>query len=170
MKHLAMMVLISTTLISPIISGVAHAAEVGMVADVSLTPAGDFKAKSDEIKGEAYQQGDTITAENIVVGLKNLKTGLTLRDNHAKNKYLMVDKFPDAVLVKAVAKGGKGKGRIRIKGIEKDVEGTYRVEGSMVRADFPIKLSDYGIANVKYMGVGVDDDVKVHITVPLKKK
>lgn len=142
----------------------------GVTADVALTPAGDFKANIPDVKGEAIVQGDSVSAENVVVDLKGLKTGMPLRDKHAKEKYLEVDKFPTVTLLKAVGKGGKGKGRIKMKNIEKDVEGTYKIDGSEMTAEFPIKLSDFKITGIKYMGIGVDDEVKIHVTLPVKKK
>lgn len=102
--------------------------------------------------------------------LKNLKTGKELRDKHATEKYLEVGKFPEAVLLKASGRNGKGEGRIKLRGIEKDVKGTYKINGSELESTFPIKLSDFGITGVKYMGVGVNDEVVVHVTVPIKKK
>lgn len=149
---------------------IANANGTGAVVDVNLIPAGDFKAKTEDIKGEAILEGDTVTAKNIVVGLKDLKTGITLRDKHAKEKYLEVDKFPEAVLVYATGKDGKGEGRLRIRGIEKEIRGTYEIIGDYLKAEFPIKLSDFGITNIKYMGLGVDDIVKVQVKVPLRKK
>lgn len=140
-----------------------------VVIDVALTPAGDFKAKGDELKGFATQEGSAVKAENIIVPLKNLKTGVPLRDKHMKEKYLQVDKFPDAVLVSAEGKDGKGKGRIKIKNIEKEIAGTYKVEGGQLMADFPLKLSDFGITGIKYMGIGVDDEMKIHVIVPIRK-
>ncbi len=142
----------------------------GATVDIELSPAGSFKGKTDDVKGEAVMVGDTIKAENVIVGLKNLKTGISMRDKHATEKYLEVGKFPDAVLVSATGAGGKGSGILKIRGIQKPVEGTYEVQGSEVTAHFPIKLSDYGITGVKYMGVGVTDSVNLHVTVPLKKK
>jgi len=141
----------------------------GAVADVSLTPAGDFKAKMDDIKGEAIKKGDTFTADKIVINLKTLKTGLPLRDKHGKEKYLEVDKFPEAVFSNAVGKDGKGTGKLKLHGIEKDVAGTYKTDDKFLYAEFPIKLSDFGISGIKYMGVGVDDAVNVHVTIALKK-
>ena len=149
---------------------IAAMAAPGAVADVELTPAGSFKAKTGEVKGEATMTGDTITADNIVVNLKGLKTGISLRDKHATEKYLEVGKFPEAVLTKATGKNGKGSGKLKIRGIEKNVEGTYKVADSELIAEFQIKLSEYGITGIKYMGVGVTDAVTLHVTVPLKKK
>lgn len=139
------------------------------VVDVSLTPAGSFKMKSSEVRGFAEKQGDSVEAKNIVVGLKNVATGISLRDTHTK-RYLQVDKFPEAILVSAKGTGGKGTGVLKIKGIEKNVTGTYKIDGGKLVATFPVKLSDYKITGIKYMGVGVDDTVNVNITVPLKNK
>lgn len=139
------------------------------VADVSLTPAGDFKAKTEDVEGFAILKGDTVTAENIVVNLKNLKTGLALRDKHAREKYLEVNKYPEITLVKAIGKGGKGKGRIKYRGVEKEVQGTYSIKENSLIANFPMKLSQFNISGIKYMGVGVDDEIKVNVVLPLKK-
>lgn len=139
------------------------------VADVALTPAGDFKAKTEDVSGFAIVKGDTVSAQNIIVNLKNLKTGLALRDKHAKEKYLEVDKYPEMKVVKAEGKGGKGKARIQYRGVEHDVEGTYKISGDKLIANFPMKLSDYKITGIRYMGVGVDDEIKVNVEVPIKK-
>ena len=136
------------------------------VVDVTLHPAGSFKAKTSEVKGFAKRSGDKVEAKDIKVDLKNLKTQIALRDTHTK-KYLEVEKYPEAILVSATGSAGKGSGRIRIKGIEKKIEGTYEIKGKNLSANFSLKLSDFKITGIKYMGVGVDDKVVVHVTVPL---
>jgi len=150
-----------------LLSSVVYAASVNI--DVKVTPKGDFVAKTSEVTGFATQSGDTFKAENIVVKVKNFKTGMPLRDKHMTEKYLEVEKHPEVVLISAAGQGGKGKGRIKVKGIEKDIEGTYKVEGNELTAEFPLKMSDFNITGVKYMGVGAHDDMKVHVTVPIKK-
>ncbi len=141
-----------------------------MVADVTLNPAGDFKASTNEVVGEATQEGDTVKADNIVVKMGNIETKMPLRNRHAKEKYLEVKKYPEAVLTKAVGQGGKGKGMLKFHGVEKEVSGTYKIEGNTLKASFPIKLSEFNIKGISYMGVGVEDEVKVNISVPVKKK
>lgn len=158
----------AAVLVSSIFGSFALAAG-SMVADVTLNPAGDFKAKTNEVVGEATVEGDTVKADNIVVKLNKLATGMPLRDRHGKEKYLEVAKYPEAVLTKAVGKGGKGKGMLKFHGVEKEVSGTYKVEGGKLKAQFPIKLSDYNIKGINYMGVGVEDEVKVMVEVPVKK-
>lgn len=138
-----------------------------VVVDVTLNPMGDFKAKTAAVKGEAIKKGDEFTASNIVVNLKSLKTGIEGRDKHTQ-KYLETEKFPEAVLLSASGKGGKGKGRIKIRGIEKDIVGTYKVEGKQLKAKFDLKLADFGIKDINYMGVGVEDTVVLNVSVPVK--
>ncbi len=133
---------------------------------VKLKPAGSFVGKSTDVKGTAVQKGDEVEASNIVVVLTNITTGIKLRDEHTR-KHLEVEKFPEAVLVSAKGKGGKGEGILRIRGIEKPVSGTYKIEGGKLMAEFPIKFSDYGITGIKYMGIGVDDNGRINATVPL---
>lgn len=135
--------------------------------DVVLTPAGSFKGKTADVKGFATKNGDEFTAKNITVGLKSLKTGVELRDKHTL-KHLQVDKHPNAILVSATGKGGKGTGIIKIKGIEKPIAGTYKIAGNTLQAKFPLKISEFGITGIKYMGVGVDDEVVIEVSVPVK--
>lgn len=137
------------------------------VVDVTLTPMGDFKLKSSAVKGVATVVGDTVKAENIVVDLRGLTTGMKVRDGHAKD-YLQVDKHPEAILVKGEGKGGQGTGTIRIRGVEQTVKGTYEIKGGKVFAKFPLRLSKFGITGISYKGVGVEDDVTVEVAVPKK--
>ena len=137
------------------------------VVEVSLNPAGGFKIKSTDVRGSAHHSGDTFDAKNIAVGLKDVTTGIELRDVHTK-KHLEVTAFPEALLVSATGKGGKGEGVIKIRGITKKIAGTYKVSGANLVASFPLTLSDFKIDGIKYMGVGVDDEVKLTVTVPIK--
>ncbi len=138
------------------------------VVDITLHPAGSFKLKSSEVKGFATQKGNVVEAKDVTVNLKNVQTGIGMRDTHTK-KYLEVEKYPEAVLVSATGKDGKGEGIVRIHGVEKKVAGTYKIEGSNLVAEFPIKISDFNIGPIKYTVVSVDDNAKVNVVVPLKK-
>jgi polyisoprenoid-binding protein YceI len=137
-------------------------------ADIKLRPAGSFKVTSKEVKGFAVKKGDGYEAQNIVVGLKNVETGISLRDQHTR-KHLEVEKYPEAVLVSAKGQAGKGEGVIKIHGIEKKISGSYKIENEKMQASFPIKLSDFGLTGIKYMGVGVDDEAVVNVSLPIKK-
>lgn len=138
-----------------------------VVVDVTLNPMGDFKAKTNDVSGFATLSGDEIKAENIVVKLKSLKTGVELRDKHTQ-KYLETEKFPEAVLVSAKGKNGKGTGKIKIRGVEKEIAGDYKVSGKKMQAKFKLNLADFNITDINYMGVGVEDEVALIVVVPIK--
>lgn len=148
-------------------SNLVHSAPSAVV-DVKLTPAGSFKAKTDEVKGSANLKNGEVTAQNVVVNLQNLKTGMALRDKHTK-EHLETDKFPEAVLSVGTGKDGIGSAKIKIRGIEKDISGTYKVEGQELISEFKLHLPDFNINDIKYLSIGVEDDVVVHVTIPILK-
>lgn len=65
---------------------------------------------------------------------------------------------------------GKGKGVISIKGISKEISGTYKIEGQTLKANFKLSLQDFKIEKIKYLGVGVKDEVEVKVEVPVKEE
>jgi polyisoprenoid-binding protein YceI len=134
---------------------------------IKLSPAGGFTGKTAEVKGTIKKVGDKYVGENIIVNLKSLKTGMGLRDKHTQ-EHLGTDKFPEAILVKAVGEKGIGKGILKIRGIDQPVEGTYTVKGNDLTATFKVTLSKYGIEKVRYMSIGVKDEAVVTVTVPIK--
>lgn len=150
-----------------LISFTVHA-EKGVDIDVKLTPAGGYIAKAKVTSGTARKTADGVAAENIVVDLKSISTGISLRDKHTKER-LLVDKHPQAKLVKAEGKDGKGIATIDIRGQQLDVNGTYEIKGGNLVAKFPISLKDLSITDVRYMGVGVKDTVHVTVEVPLSE-
>lgn len=140
-----------------------------VTVDVKLSPAGSFKGENTSVTGTATKTADGVMAENVVIDAAAFKTGIALRDDHLK-KRLQNDKFPQIKLLKAVGKGGKGKARIEIMGMTKDYAGSYSVDGSTLKADFPVKLSELKITDVRYMGVGVKDEVVIHVELPIAAK
>jgi polyisoprenoid-binding protein YceI len=146
---------------------IAHA-DPGVEINVALSPAGKFTATTANVKGFAQKTGDAIVAENVLVEVNTLKTGVSLRDDHLK-KRLSTDKFPIAKLIKATGKDGKGKALIEIKGMQKEVTGTYEIKGNEMIAKFPMQLKDLDIKDVRYMSIGVKDEVMVQVRLPIKQ-
>ncbi len=134
---------------------------------VKLSPAGSFHAITKSVKGEASVQGGKVSANNVQVDLRTLSTGVDLRDKHLKDR-LQVDKFPIAKLVTAEGQSGKGTATLEIKGSKQNVSGTYAVEGKTLRAEFKMKMTDLGINDARYMGVGAKDEVTVTIELPVR--
>ncbi len=134
---------------------------------IQLSPAGKFVAKTNDVQGFATKKESGYIAENIIVDLKNLKTGIQLRDQHTLDK-LEAKKFPQIKLIKAEGNDGKGSGTIEIRGIQKPIEGTFEINNNKLTAEFELKMSDFEIKGIKYMGVGAKDTVKVKAIIPVK--
>lgn len=139
---------------------------------VTLNPAGDFVAESNSVVGKATEDASgMIEAADLKLDVKTLKTGIGLRDEHMVNKYLEAAKYPEIVVRLSKGKDGKGLAALVIKGKEGKVNGTYEKVGSdKVKAKFDLKLSDFGIKDISYKGIGVEDVVHVESTIPLVKK
>lgn len=115
--------------------------------------------------------------------MNNLTTGINLRDQHMKEKYLQVQQHPKAKLTLTEAEvdptfattltnsGEKPfKGKLQLHGQERDVEGTYSAKNGLVQAKFQIKLTNYGIEIPSYLGITVAELVDVNVDLPISKE
>lgn len=128
---------------------------------VSLSPAGSFEAKSAKVKGEVKKDGNKFTAENLWVKVEELKTGITLRDEHF-HKHLNFEKFPKITFTQVSAADGKGTGTLTVNDVKKPVNFTYKnVSANKIEATFKVKPSELKLKEAKYMEIGVDDEVEV---------
>lgn len=134
---------------------------------VNLTPAGSFQVQADKVKGKVVKKGDTYTAKKLWVKAKNLYTGIELRDDHML-KRIDSKKHKNIIVSNVKAKGGKGVGKITIKGITKKISFKYKVSGKNMMAKFKLNLSDFKIQDLKYLGVGAKEMVEVVANVPVK--
>jgi polyisoprenoid-binding protein YceI len=126
---------------------------------------------------------------DLLFDLSSLDTGISMRTNHMKEKYLEVGKYPKAKLtlteVSIPAKDfGKDftesrvpfKGNLELHGVTKPVSGTAQIEqhGSTVKvhAELPVKITDYKIPVPVFAGITVADDVSLVIdaNAPITKK
>ena len=117
---------------------------------------------------------DDGTTLKITVPLAGLQTGIGLRDRHMREKYLQVDKYPDAVLevpwsgvkLPGVGQTGEGTapGKMTIHGKTKDVQVKYRIARTgtryQVTGNVPLNLKDYDIEVPSYMGVTVQPNIE----------
>lgn len=103
-------------------------------------------------------------AGTLTVKLDDFDTGLELRNEHMKRKYLETQRFPEARLVVKSVKDGAFDGDLTLKGQTKPVHGLVRVQGGKLHAGFAIKLSDFSAIGVPtFKGVGVQDDVAISV-------
>ncbi|MEY4616852.1 MAG: hypothetical protein RJB66_1812 [Pseudomonadota bacterium] len=135
---------------------------------VKLSPAGSFVIKGESVEGSASVQGNTVKATSISIPTQSLKTGINLRDKHMLER-LESDKYPTVTLLTGEGSAGQGKGTIKIKNIEKPISGTYSIEKDHISAQFKLNLSDFAIEKIRYLSVGVKDEVEVTVLVPIQK-
>lgn len=114
---------------------------------------------------------------HVTVPLANLKTGIALRDQHMREKYLQVQKFPNAELtvprgaIKFPAAGGEASadanGTMKIHGQSKPVTFHYTAkrEGDKfaVSGSARLNVKDFGIEIPSYLGVTVNPDIVVSV-------
>jgi polyisoprenoid-binding protein YceI len=149
-----------------LISHQAFAEDSSVEVTVRLSPVGSYIARTSQVQGLVKVNGDKVIASNVIVQAKTLKTGITLRDKHTQDR-LKVDQFPEIMLVSGEGASGKGKGIIKLMGIEKSIEGTYKIEGKKMMAQFKLSIKQFGIENVKYLGVGVKEEVEIKVQLPI---
>ena len=146
-----------------------------------MTIGGSFEAKTAALRGSviAGANGSPTLDGSLAVDLRTLDTGINLRNEHLREKYLEVNKgtgFDTATLsaidltgLSTVAPEGKGSftGLLTVHGIAKTVTGAVDVRrangGLRVKASFRLDLSDYGIAKPRYLGIGVTNTVQVEV-------
>jgi polyisoprenoid-binding protein YceI len=146
-----------------------------------LTVGGSFEAKTGAIRGTVtLAPSAAVFGGDLSVDLGTLDTGIDLRNDHLRRKYLEVgrgDGFDHAVLSEihlgeGDPRGVQGKthftGTFLLHGTKRPIAGpaTVRQEGGTVRveASFPVTVSDFGIEKPQYLGVGVKDQVSVTVS------
>lgn len=134
---------------------------------INLTPAGSFQVQADKVKGKVQKAGDGYVAKKLWVKAKDLVTGIELRDDHMR-KRIEADKHKNIIVSDVKAKGGKGIGKITIKGITKKIAFAYKVNGSKMLAKFKLNLSEFKVQDLKYLGVGAKDEILVKALVAIK--
>jgi polyisoprenoid-binding protein YceI len=152
-----------------------------VVVHCPLTVGGSFQAKTSAISGQLAPDPSNpskLTGE-MAVDLKTLDSGISLRNTHMRENYLEVGKgdgYDRAVLSEITLGGGdvttiNGSttfaAMLQVHGTKKPVSGQVKVtrSGSDVRveASFPVSLTDFGVAEPRYLGVGVKDQVQVRV-------
>jgi polyisoprenoid-binding protein YceI len=118
----------------------------------------------------------------VAVNLKTLTTGIGLRDSHMREKYLEVEKFPEATLSVPLSsiklEDGKvneaeAKGTFSVHGKSKEVSFKYKanckasvcdIEGSL-----PLNMKEFDVNVPSYLGVTVKPDITIKTTFKAKK-
>lgn len=129
-----------------------------------------------QLRGTLKRDAKTLSGD-FVVKLDDLDTGMKLRNEHMKTKYLETAKYPEArfkldalslPMSEGEFKGLPFSGLITIRGVEKSVSGTSDIVATKTiqnfSASFAIKISDFGMKIPSFAGVTVAEDVQVKVT------
>lgn len=122
----------------------------------------------------------------FTVPLRNMTTGIALRDKHMKEKYLEVEKFPEtrlevekAALPAPPAAGAKAdaklKGKLTLHGVTREVPFTVQATCDAAglcntTGQLAININDFGIVIPKYLGVTMKPELTIDIAFQLATK
>ena len=141
-----------------------------------LTVGGGFEAKTEAVGGQVSlgsSQPGSLTGA-LTVDLRTLKTGIGMRDRHMRDNYLEVAKGPDfgtatieGIQIEKLDGKTTFKGTLMLHGERRPVSGSATLArqggGYSVEAEFPVKVSEYNIPKPTYLGVGVQDEIRIKI-------
>ena len=148
---------------------------------VPLKPGGAFTATTPSLNGTLTleQPKPSRLGGEISTDLATIDTGIGLRNQHLREKYLEVAKgkgFDKAILSEIQLNDAEGEafegrtaftGTLLLHGVKHPVEGTAEVRregaGRRVRAEFPLLVTDFGITPPEYLGVGVASKLLVKV-------
>lgn len=138
-----------------------------------------------KLKGQ-IQFTNLIVSADCTVALDGITTGIGLRDEHMKNKYLEIGKFPEATLKiselkidkdflkeKGIQKNIPFKGKLKIHGSESDIEGTADIDSDdkniSIQAKTKTNITAHKIDVPSYLGIKVADEVEIKVDLKIKK-
>ena len=142
--------------------------------DVNFTAKGfpafiTIAGKTKNITGTLSKEGENISGR-FSVDLATLKTGMDLRDDHMKNKYLKVGEFPKATLILPSFKpeaSGTVQGELQLKDVKKPIKIDYTLEnsgGSMaIKTNFELLLNDFNVGIPSFQGITVAKTIKLAV-------
>jgi hypothetical protein len=140
-----------------------------------MTVGGSFEARTKSLTGALTATGEGGAFDGrIAVDLRTLDTGIDLRTHHLR-EHLEVGKgdgFDTAVLSGITLSSMEGRatfsGMLQLHGTARPLNGAADVQHRRgvlrIDATFPVRLSDFAIAEPRYMGIGVKDVVQVKVS------
>jgi len=137
-----------------------------------------IRGKGEPAKGTLQVDGKNVQG-NFEFQVATLDTGIDLRNEHMREKYLNVKEHPtakleiknlqlkeDFSLAKPQVNETSFEGQLTLHGVTKSIRGKFKVGDKRdVSAEFKIKLSDFNVDIPKYLGVTVADEVNVDVKI-----
>lgn len=174
----------ATALFLAVASGTAEAGTLRLAGapKVSFFAKGSPGALDIEGKTSVVVFTDDGTTLTFKVPMATVSTGIELRDQHMRDNYVEVAKYPEITLTLAKADvkwpapdgeetSGTVAGSFTTHGVTQPVEIAYSVKpgkkGMVVEASFPYDVTQHGIAIPSYLGVTIDPAQRVEVKITL---
>ncbi len=150
----------------------------GVTVICPLTVGGSFEARTSALTGDLILADASGRVDGAIqVDLAKLETGIGLRDEHMKDKYLEIRRsetfatarIEDIRIERAEEGSVPFQGKLTVHGEQHEISGTADLQrqqrdGALrVRTRFPISIAAFGIQPPRYLGVGVRDQVQVQV-------
>lgn len=136
---------------------------------VTFSPSGSFKAVSEDFSGRVISKEGKVFAKKVKVRVKSFKTGVGLRDEHFQ-KHLKGKKHPQIYITNVSGEKGTASGDIYVAGIKKSIKMKYKIKNGLLLASFSLNTQDFKLKKVKYLGLGVNENVKISVEMPIDEK
>jgi polyisoprenoid-binding protein YceI len=164
--------LVLTTLL-PALAGAALLADKGAASFSAVGPGG-FRINGDTSEVTVAESKDQV---QVTVALAKLDSGISLRNRHMREKYLEVQKFPNAQLLvprsalqfpeEGQELKGAADGTLKLHGRSHAVHFGYRARKGQgvfdVGGTMTIDIRDFGIEVPSYVGITVKPNIDVSI-------
>jgi hypothetical protein len=124
-----------------------------------------------DVQGKLNREGKNITGD-LRVQMDKFSVPIDLRNSHMRDTYLKVKEYPESTLKltsfeldsTGVAKNKPFKGLMKIRNVEKPVEGLASLDkDGKLSAELVISLQEFGFEPIKYATVRILDDVKINV-------
>lgn len=128
------------------------------------------------IKGEVtFDENKISTARiNLEAEVKSIKTGNSLRTwNSKKKKWFDAKQFPTITFIsekfKKESKGYSVTGKLKMKGVEKQITIPFAFSDKTFSGSFPVRRSEFKVGKLKGLGKMVSDTIMVNFTIQVTK-
>lgn len=145
-----------------------------------------IRGKNAKVQGQISHNNNAINAQ-FKVDLNDFDTGIEMRNEHMKEKYLETAKpenryttleIINFIIPDSFFKGGEEyssdfKGKLILHNITKEIQGRIKLppykKGSEVASfsTFTIKLTDYNISVPSFAGITVAENVNIEVLLPI---
>ena len=122
---------------------------------------------------QAHQQSLSVEREQISgkmeIDLKTFESGMSLRDEHMRNKVFQIEKYPTVwiVLDRQPIQSNKFVGTMHFRDQEKKIEGVQSFkkldQGYSYEITFKVLLTDFGVTPPAYFGMKIENEVEVNV-------